>query len=125
MGFRIFVLTISALIPGIMIIFGRLFIRHAPQDINYIFGYRTSRSMKNMETWEFAHRYIGRIWFRWGWGMLGASLAVTLSALGQSNDTLGTVCSVMTSIQLFPLFGSILSTEIALRRTFDGTGARR
>lgn len=35
------------LIPVIMLIFGTIFSKTAPKDINYIFGYRTTRSMKN------------------------------------------------------------------------------
>ena len=34
------------LIPIIMILFGQAFLKKAPKEINYIFGYRTSRSMK-------------------------------------------------------------------------------
>ena len=49
-GFWVFMLIMVLLIPIIMITFGKLFSKKAPKDINYTFGYRTKRSMMNMET---------------------------------------------------------------------------
>ena len=31
------------------------------EDVNFVFGYRTSMSMKNKDTWEFAHKYCGKV----------------------------------------------------------------
>ena len=61
MGFWIYMLLMALLIPALMILFGRLFLNNAPRNINFAFGYRTRRSMMNMETWRFAHAYIGRL----------------------------------------------------------------
>ena len=61
MGFWIFMLIMVLLIPITMIVIGRLFLNNAPKDINYVFGYRTKRSMMNLETWKFAHEYIGNL----------------------------------------------------------------
>ena len=63
MGFWIFVLIMVLLIPSVMIGFGRYFMKKAPNEINAMFGYRTSMSMKNKETWDFAHQYCGKIWY--------------------------------------------------------------
>ena len=46
MGFWIYMLIMDLLIPIIMILFGQAFLKKAPKEINYVFGYRTSRSMK-------------------------------------------------------------------------------
>ena len=35
--------------------------KKAPKEINSVFGYRTSMSMKNKDTWEFAHKYCGKV----------------------------------------------------------------
>ena len=56
MGFWIYMLIMDLLIPTVMVLFGRAFLKKAPKEINYVFGYRTSRSMKNRDTWEFAHQ---------------------------------------------------------------------
>ena len=62
MGFWIFMLIMDLLIPFTMIGFGKMFLKKAPDQINYVFGYRTSMSMKNQDTWVFAHYYCGKIW---------------------------------------------------------------
>lgn len=54
MGFWIFMLIMDLLIPFTMIGFGKMFLKKAPDQINYVFGYRTSMSMKNQDTWVFA-----------------------------------------------------------------------
>ena len=41
MGFRIFMLIVVLLIPLTMLLFGWLFFRRTPKEINYVFGYRT------------------------------------------------------------------------------------
>ena len=46
MGFWIFVLIMDLLIPCVMIGFGKYFMKKAPNEINAMFGYRTSMSMK-------------------------------------------------------------------------------
>ena len=59
MGFWIFMLIMDLLLPFTMIGFGRYFMKKAPKEINSVFGYRTSMSMKNKDTWKFAHKYCG------------------------------------------------------------------
>ena len=66
------------LIPLTMIGFGFYFFKRGPQTINGFFGYRTSRSMKNQDTWRFAHKHCGRIWMIWGTVLLAASTAAFL-----------------------------------------------
>ena len=63
MGFWIFMLIMDLLLPFTMIGFGRNFMKKAPKEINSVFGYRTSMSMKNKDTWEFAHKYCGKVWY--------------------------------------------------------------
>ena len=60
MGFRIFMLIVVLLIPFTMLFFGWLLFRRTPKEINYIFGYRTKRSMRNEETWKFAINILGK-----------------------------------------------------------------
>ena len=66
MGFWIFMLIMDLLIPFTMIGFGYIFLKKAPKNINTLFGYRTTMSMKNKDTWEFAHKYCGKLWYVWG-----------------------------------------------------------
>ena len=79
-------------------------------------------SMKNKDTWIFAHNYCGRIWYVVGWIMIPISVAVMLGVIGRSEDTVGTVGGILCYIQLIPLIISIFATEKALRKKFDKNG---
>ena len=124
MGFWIFMLVMNLLIPIMMIGFGKYFMKSAPGSINIVFGYRTSMSMKNQDTWKFAHEYCGKLWCKWGKIMLIITVIVMLFLLGKSEDTIGNWGAAICIVQLIPLIGTIFPTENALRRTFDKDGKR-
>lgn len=125
MGFWIFMLVMDLLIPFSMIVFGKVFLKGHPEDINAVFGYRTTMSMKNKDTWAFAHNYCGKIWYICGLILLPVSIIVMVTVIGKSDDIVGTVGGVLSGIQMIPLIGSIFPTERALRKTFDKNGNRR
>lgn len=125
MGFWIFMLLMDLLIPLTMIGFGRIFLNKAPKNINAIFGYRTTMSMKNKDTWEFAHKFCGKLWFRCGVVLLPISVIPLIFVLNKSIDTIGTVGGIICAIQLIPLVGAIFPTEAALKKTFDFNGIRQ
>ena len=125
MGFWIFMLLMDLLIPLTMIGFGRLFLTKAPKKINYIYGYRTTMSMKNKNTWEFAHKFCGKLWFKWGLILLPVSVIPLIFVLHGSVDTIGIVGGIVCIVQLVPLVGSIFPTEAALKKTFDANGVYR
>ena len=60
MWFWWFMLICDMIIPIVMVIVGRMMWKHCPEHINDMFGYRTARSVKNMDTWKFAHDYCGK-----------------------------------------------------------------
>ena len=125
MGFWIYMLIVDLLLPLTMIGFGKYFIKKAPNEINGVFGYRTSMSMKNKDTWEFAHRYCGKIWYICGLITLSITVVCMLMLIGKDKDAVGTGGAIMVGVQLVPLIGSIFPTEIALRKNFDENGKRR
>lgn len=89
MGYWLFMLAVFLLIPLTMIIFGRHFMSNPPKDINSFYGYRTSMSMKSRETWDFAHRYFGKLWFILGLVLLPLSVIPMFFLLGKSVETIG------------------------------------
>lgn len=56
----VFNIVFTLFIPVLMVLCGYLMYKHTPKDINGLVGYRTAMSMKNQETWDFAHNYCGR-----------------------------------------------------------------
>ena len=125
MGFWIFMLAMNLLFPLIMLVMGRYFMKKSPKEINYIFGYRTNMSMKNKDTWDFAHKYFGKRWFRLGWLLIPISVIPMLFVIGKGEDIIGTVGMVVMVIDLILLIVPIFPTEIALKKTFDKDGNKR
>ena len=125
MGFWTFMLIIVLLLPITMIAFGRLFLNSAPKAINSTFGYRTKRSMMNMETWKFAHAFIGKLWFICGLMLLIPSVVAMLFVLGKDANTVGTVGVILVIAQMVPMIGTIIPTEKALKKNFDEYGRHR
>lgn len=95
MGFWIFMMIMDLLLPVTMIGFGRYFMKKAPNEINAVFGYRTSMSMKNKDTWEFAHKYCGKIWYVCGLVLLPVTVIFMLLVIGKSEDYVGTVGGIL------------------------------
>ena len=125
MGFWLFMLGMTLLTPAIMIGFGGHFSKNAPREINHTFGYRTARSMRSMETWEFAHSYFGARWLRTGWSILVPSVAIMAFAFGRDADSIGTWGALLCCVQLVALIWPIFPTERALERLFDQDGRPR
>ena len=118
-------LFVNLLIPFIMILFGWWFSRHAPKEIHFLFGYRTTMSMKNQQTWQFAHHYCGRLWFLWGRIWLAVVVVCMVLLAGKTEETVETFGGVLSLIGCIPLAAVIVPTEMALRRTFDTDGNRK
>ncbi len=125
MGFWIFMVIMNLMIPLMMIVFGKIFLKNPPKEINGVYGYRTGRSMKNKDTWDFAHRYFGRLWLQGGLILLPVSLMIMLFVLGKNQNIVGTVGGILCFLQMVPLIGAIFPTEKALKKEFDKEGRKR
>ncbi len=122
MLFWIYMLFIDLLIPLAMVGFGLYFRKNPPPNINAFFGYRTKRSMKNQNTWRYAHKHCGRVWFWTGFIMLFLSLtSMIVLYCFYSRDTanVGTYGGIICGVQLLTLIASIFSTELTLKKKFD------
>ncbi|MGC6175962.1 SdpI family protein [Lacrimispora sp. 38-1] len=124
MGFWAFMTAMNLLLPFIMIVIGYIFSKRPPKEINHLAGYRTSMSMKNKDTWVFAHHHCGKIWRTVGYWMLVPSILVMLFVIGKDTETVGIFSSVVIGVQTVILIASVIPTEIALRKNFDKDGNR-
>ena len=121
----VFMLAMNLLIPATMVGVGRLFRTSPPRKINKGFGYRSNRSMKNQDTWDFAQRYMGKVWWKWGWALF--PLGVFGQALTLLCPTVESMCSwsiVPTMVETAIMVASVFPVERALKRTFDKDGNR-
>lgn len=119
----IFLIT-DLLLPTLMIIFGLLFLYKPPKTINYLYGYRTKRSMISQESWDYAHQYFGKIWFPLGVIVLILTIVAFIFLYNQDEDTIGVVGTIIMFIQLIPLFVSVFITERALKRKFGNVSKK-
>ena len=120
-----FWLICDLFIPLVMIVVGRMTWKHCPKNINSLIGYRTTRSMKNMDTWKFAHEYCGKLWWKLGW-LIMILTALMHIPLYQSNDNMiGIAGVVLITIQCTVLIISIYPTEKALKEHFNDDGTRK
>lgn len=125
MGFWVFMIIMDTIMPLTMIVFGKYFMHRTPREINRVYGYRTAMSMKNITTWDFAHKHFGKIWYYLGTIILSLSVIAMLFCISKDYGTIETVGGIICGVQLALVFISIVPTEIALRKTFDKNGNRR
>ena len=125
MWFWWFILLCDCSIPLIMMITGRRIRYHCPKKIHGIIGYRTKRSMKNMDTWKFAHAHAGNLWWELGIGLFVPTLLIHIPFYGASDNALGSVSTVLIAVQLSILIGSVYQTEAALSQAFNEDGTMR
>ena len=119
--------VMNLLIPLVMIIYGRVFEKKPPKIARskFAFGYRTVMSMRNEETWEYAHRFFGKLWFRFGIAVGLISIIVLFFFIGKDKDTVGFAGMIICYVQLIAMLLPVIPTELALRRRFDKYGNRK
>ena len=122
MSFWIFMLCSNFLIPLLMLGFGCFFKKFGAGTINDVFGYRTSMSKKNQQTWDFANMYFARLWIKVGLIMLPLSVVLMFPVLGKSTETVGWWGGALSMVQCIILIVSIFPVERALNKNFDKDG---
>ena len=125
-GYLMYVLFLcNLLIPVVVIVTGRIMWKHYPKNINGLVGYRTTLSMKNMDTWKFAHDYCGKLWWKIGWVMIIPSALIHIPLYHSDKNTIGFAGIILVTIQCFIMILSIYPTEKALKKHFNDDGTRR
>lgn len=113
----------SLILTGSMIGFGYLFIKRPPKQINSFFGYRTSMSSKNNETWKYAHKYAGKVWL-WE-GIITLIISLILIFIYKDSPSFEKIAiSVEVGIMII-ILSVIPITEVALRKKFDKHGKEK
>ena len=125
MYFWWFMLICDMLIPLSMLGFGILMLKRPPKDINSLFGYRTTMSMKNMDTWKFAHSYAGRLWWKIGLITTIPTIAAHIPFYNANEDMIGFLGIIVMTVQCLILVASIFPVENALNKAFNKDGTRK
>ena len=123
-----FIYIFLFLLPLIMIGFGSQFANKPPKKINMTYGYRTTRSMKNTETWAFAHEHFGKTWRLVGVILTGINVVTLILLrvlpLKSGFEVAFYAVVALIGVQLVALIVSIFPTERALKKNFDKDGNR-
>jgi len=110
------------ILPLVMVICGMSYVKRGPKRITKVQGYRSKMSMKNRETWDFAHKYLGDLWFKLGAPLLAVTSVVSLVVFRESNEKIVFWCYVILVIQLVLMLLPVYYTEKALKKNFDENG---
>ena len=113
------------LLPLVMVICGMTYTKRGPKRISKVSGYRTKMSMKNRETWDFAHWYLGDLWFKIGVPLLAVTSVMSLIVFRQNDEKIMFWCCVIIVIQLVLMVIPTYYTEKALKANFDENGKWR
>ena len=118
-------LTGNATISLIILIGGIFICKYTPRKINSLIGYRSARSMKNMDTWKFANRYCGRLWITVGIPLTAAAVLVHTLLIKKSDEIVSAVGLSFMFVSLALLILSLILTERAIKRNFNDDGSRK
>ena len=117
-----YLLLSTALTLLLTIMGGFIFWKIPPRKINNIYGYRTTMSQKNQDTWNYAHTYFGKHAVICGIVIFIFAIFTILALKNTSIfDILGyIIIAVQAAIPVIITF----LTEWALRKKFTKTGQR-
>lgn len=114
----ILLILLSLILPLTLLFIGLIFYKHPPKEINSISGYRTTRSMKNIETWNEANKYSSKLIIRFSLPMVFITVfAIFLS--GKSYEAIAIVILLSVVLCIALLIASIVMTEKHLKNMFD------
>lgn len=126
MGFWIFMLVCVLLIPLTMIIMGLIYFKGGyPKKINYSSGYRTKLSMRNQNTWSFAQKLCGKVWFITGLIIVLPSVAPMLFVISSKADDIGCTGGCVAVVQILIMMLSIIPIESALKKKFPESAGEK
>ncbi|MGB4590080.1 MAG: SdpI family protein [Clostridiaceae bacterium] len=114
---ELFFYVTDLLLPVMMTLLGYVFLKRPPKNINIFYGYRTSRSMRNMDSWIYAHQRCGKLWIKLG-PILFFLILLSKLLIPLDEEILSLIHM---AILIFSLFATIVVVEKNLKRKFDGT----
>ena len=114
-------LAIIALVTGFpFVLMGLVFKFFPPKDINSIYGYRTSSSMRNPETWQSANQFAAKLMIQMGALLVGVGVVTYVLPPSPVTGGLAGIALVILTVVM-----QIYFTEKHISKHFDEKGKRR
>ncbi len=113
-------LIIINLLFGPLLLIIALFLKaYPPKKINWIYGYRTTRSRKSQEAWDASNKYANDLML---WVAIITTICqIVLYFVFTPETALLIACSIMTIL----LIAAIFVVENFLKENFDSEGKRK
>lgn len=125
MLFWVYMLVVSLVIPAMMFVLGRKYIKAPPKNINASSGFRAGMSMKNPDTWAFAHAHFGRLLKNTAPVLAAAAVIAMLFLIGRDYGTIGGFSIAIVLVELAAYVCICVLTIKALKKNFDENGKRK
>lgn len=106
---------VSFIIPVLILILGIWMYKYPPKKINWLIGYRTFKSMKNKEMWDFAHKYCGKLWMLIGVILVVLSFVLYLLEILEVITFAENILAVIILVQVGVILLSVLLVENKLK----------
>lgn len=120
MGFWVFMTVCVLLIPLMMIGTGFAYVKGKyPKKINSIYGYRTKLSRKNQNTWEFAQKLFGKVFFIAGLVILLLSIVPMLFVTGKDISICANVGGITTAAQILIMLLTVPIVENRIKKNLE------
>jgi len=107
----------TAIMSLSFVIIGTLLLKHPPKDINSTIGYRTKKSSKNQETWDFAQRLAGKVFLIIG--IVNFAVCSLIILLFVNKQNVDYMFLVLAYCQIAECFVVILITELKLKKKIE------
>lgn len=104
-------------VNGLLFVFSVLFYFFPPKKINAIYGYRTNKSMKNQDIWNFSNSFFSKQFLIYS----SISLIAALILVYVNPKITWQPMAIM----LLSLAVSVIKTEQALNKNFDDEGDKK
>jgi uncharacterized membrane protein len=121
MAYTYYINALNYINALILLVVGVVFWTYPPKKINEFYGYRTTRSRKSQEAWDFAQRYSAKLMTILGLAALIVTAAVRLflNSLCINSDylMLYDICITLL-LPIIVAIPPIILTELELRKRF-------
>jgi len=104
---------ISLILSLFLLVVCGIFHLFPPKKINYLYGYRTSRSMKSQKHWDFAQPYSNRRMAEYAIFLLFAGLILLALNMPPENNAVSGIIALL-GMPAYLMY----RTEIALKKKF-------
>lgn len=108
---------IHLLLGPVMLVLSLLYKTFPPKDINFLYGYRTSRSMKSEHTWAASNKWSANMMV-----LMSLATCTTQAVLFAAGVSAGSNIGWSSAVLVALLLGHIPLIEMRLKKQFDDKG---